>query len=196
MAEEIKDLIEKIQQEGIKVAEDKAREIENLTRRQAEEIVKKAKAEAERLIAQAKAQISKEEASSKILLKQAGRDLLLSLKREINAMLEGLLAANLRQSLTPEGLVKILTTLIKNYGAEESIVVLLKKEDLEILEKSFLATLKEEAKKGITLRPSEDIQAGFIISYDQGKSYYDFTDAALAEYIGSYLKPKLSELLK
>lgn len=196
MAEEIKDLIEKIQQEGIKVAEDKAREIANQARSQAEEIVKKAKAEAERLIAQAKAQISKEEASSKILLKQAGRDLLLSVRKEINAMLEGLLAANLRQSLTPEGLVKILTTLIKNYGAEESIVVLLKKEDLEILEKSFLAALKEEAKKGITLRPSEDIQAGFIISYDHGKSYYDFTDAALAEYIGSYLKPKLSELLK
>lgn len=196
MAEEIKDLIEKIQQEGIKVAEDKAKEIENQARRQAEEIVKKALAEAEKLINEAKEQIAKKQESSKILLQQAGRDLLLGLRKEINALLERLIVSGLRQALAPEELSKILTALIKNYSGKENIVILLKREDLEKLEKGFLGALREEAKKGITLRPGEDIQAGFSISYDNGKSYYDFTDEALAEYIGSYLKPGLNEILK
>lgn len=196
MAEEIKDLIEKIQQEGIKVAEDKAKEIENQARRQAEEIVKIAKAEAEKLISEAKEQIAKKEENSKILLQQAGRDLLLGLRKEINALLQGLIVSGVRQALTPEELSKILTALIKNYSGKENIVILLKREDLEKLEKGFLGALIEEAKKGIALRPCEDIQAGFSISYDNGKSYYDFTDEALAEYIGSYLKPELNEILK
>lgn len=196
MAEEIKDLIEKIQQEGVKVAQDKAKEIEALARRQAEEIVKKAKAEAEKLVGEAKEQITKTQESTKILLQQAGRDVLLGLRKEINAMLEKLIVSGVRQALTPEELAKILTTLIKNYHGKENIAILLKKEDLEKLEKGFLEALKEETKKGIVLGSSEDIQAGFIISYDNGKSYYDFTDEALAEYIGSYLKPRLKEILK
>jgi vacuolar-type H+-ATPase subunit E/Vma4 len=93
-------------------------------------------------------------------------------------------------------LSKILSSLIKNYSAKENVIISLNKEDLRKLEKGLLDTLKEEVRKGITLRPSDDIQAGFIISYDSGKSYYDFTDTALAEYIGLHLKPKLKEILE
>ena len=191
MAEEIKDLIEKIQQEGVKVAEDKAREIENAARQEAEEITRKAKAEAERLIAEAKEQVARIEESSKVLLKQAGRDFMLALRKEINAMLEKLIISGIREALSPEEMTKILTTLIKDYSGKEKIIISLKKEDLEKIEKSFLGALAHETKKSITLRPSEDIQAGFIISYDNARSYYDFTDEALTEYIGSVLKPKL-----
>lgn len=196
MAEEIKDLIEKIQQEGVRAAEDKAKEIENQAKRQAEEIIKKAKLEAGKLIREAKEEIAKSQESSKILLKQAGRDLIISLKKEINKILDKLILSNVRQALSPEELAKILSSLIKNYSAKENVIISLNKEDLRKLEKGLLDTLKEEVKKGITLRPSDDIQAGFIISYDSGKSYYDFTDTALTEYIGSYLKPKLKEILE
>jgi vacuolar-type H+-ATPase subunit E/Vma4 len=196
MAEEIKDLIEKIQQEGIKAAEDKAREIENQANRQAEEIIKKAKVQAERLINEAKDKIAKMEESSKSLLKQAGRDLILSLRQEINAMLEKLILSSVRQTLNLGEMAKILNALVKNYSSKEDVIIALNKEDLEKMEKGFLEALKEETNKGIIIRPSDDIQAGFIISYDNGKSYYDFSDKSLAEYIGSYVKPKLNELLK
>lgn len=196
MAEDIRNLIEKIQQEGIKVAEDKAQEIESQARRQAEEIIKKAKAEAEKQISDAKEQIARAKESSKVLLKQAGRDLILGLKKEINAILDKAIVSAVQQALSPQELAKILTTLIENYSGKGEIVVSLSKEDLEKLEKGLLAALTQEAKKGITLRQSEDIQAGFIISYDAGKSHYDFTDVALAEYIGSFLKPKLKEILQ
>ena len=46
------------------------------------------------------------------------------------------------------------------------------------------------------LKPAEDILGGFTISFDSGKSQFDFTDQALAEYIGQYLKPKLEEILQ
>jgi V/A-type H+-transporting ATPase subunit E len=198
MAEEIKSLIEKIQQDGIKAAEDKAREIEDQAKKEADLILKNARAEAERLFSEVKDNLAKMEQSQKALLAQAGRDLMLTLKKEINAMLEQLISKEIQGSITPEVMADILGQIIKEQAklGKEDIIVTLKKDDLDKLEKNFLARLKEEAKKGIVLKPSEEVRAGFLISFDNAKSYFDFSDQALTEYIGTYLKPKLSELLK
>lgn len=195
MTQEIKDLIEKINQEGIEAAQKKAQEIEGKARQEAEEILKNAKKESEKLISDAKTAIERMDAKEKTLLAQAGRDFLLSLKKEVNSLLSRIIVSDLRQALSADYLAKIVVELAKGSSAQ-NIVISLKKEDCDALEKGFLAKLKEETRKGITLKPSEDIRAGFIISFDAGKSCYDFSDKALAEYIGEYLKPKLSGLLK
>ena len=87
MAEDIKNLIEKIQQEGIVAGEEKAKDIETQAGRQAEALVEKAKKEAEGIIAEAKERVARMEKSTRVLLEQAGRNLLLALREEINAML-------------------------------------------------------------------------------------------------------------
>jgi vacuolar-type H+-ATPase subunit E/Vma4 len=197
MAEDIKNLIEKIQKEGVKVAEDKAREIEEKARLQVSQIMEKAKKQAEGIICDAQDTVAKMEESAKVSLKQSGRDLLIAVKTEVNNILNKLITSSVRQSLDAQELSKIITTLVKEHKGKdkEGIIVSLNKADLEKLEKGFLGELKEEIKKGLTLKPSEDISGGFIISYDSGKSHFDFTDKALADYIGSYIKPKIGEIL-
>jgi len=198
MAEDIKGLIEKINQEGIQAAEGKARQIEAAANQQADTIIAKAKSEAKKIIDDARQKVAQMEEKQKTLLTQAGRDLMLSLKEEINTMLGRIVVSEIRQALNTEALFKILSELIKAHGIKHSgdIVVLLKPEDLEALEKKFLHKLKEEVGKGVTLKSSDEIAGGFSISFDSGKSCYDFTDKSLAEYIGTYLKPKLNQLLK
>jgi V/A-type H+-transporting ATPase subunit E len=198
MAEEIQSLIEKIQQDGINVAEEKAKEIEDQAKKQADLIQENARVESERLLSEAKDNLAKMEQSQKALLAQAGRDLMLTLKKEINAMLERLILQEIQESITPEVMADILGRIIKEQATlgKEDIIVTLKKEDLNKLETNFLARLKEEVKKGIILKPSEEVRSGFLISFDNAKSYFDFSDQALSEYIGTYLKPKLAELLK
>lgn len=198
MAEEIRDLIEKINQEGIRAAEEKAHNIVAAAQQRADEILAQARRESEEMIAAAKDRIRRDDEKGKILLNQAGRDLLLSLRKEINAMLGRIVVSEIRQSLTPEALFRLLSEVVRNYsaGGISDITVTLNKEDLEILEKNFLHKLEEETKKKIILSPSEEISGGFTISFDSGKSCYDFTDKALAEYIGTYLKPKLNQILQ
>lgn len=198
MVEDLKSLIEKINQEGIKAARDKAGEIEAEAKKRNVEIIERAEKEAKKIIANARAEVAKMEKSGEESLKQAGRNLIISLKKEIASVLDGLIKSHLRDELSPGEMAKIISLLIKNYEDKEKgdIIVLLNKEDLKEIEKTYLAKLKDEVKKGVTLRRSDEIQAGFAISYDSGKSHYDFTDKALAEYISLYLKPKLSELLK
>lgn len=198
MAEDIKTLIEKINEEGVKAAQEKAKEIEGRAREVAAEILEKTRLEAKKITEDAKDKISKMEEKEKTLLAQAGRDLLLSLRQEINAMLEKLIISEARTALTPEHLFKILNSLIQSLPRQEKeeIVISLNKDDLRALSSGLLEKLKDAAKKEIILRPAESIGGGFLISFDAGKSQFDFSDKALAEYIGAFLKPKLKDILQ
>jgi V/A-type H+-transporting ATPase subunit E len=198
MVDEIRDLIEKINQEGIQAAEEKARTIEAAARQRGDEILIQARLEAERMTAAAGEKIRREDANEKALLAQAGRDLLLSLRKEIHAMLGRIIASDTGQALTPEALSRLVSDVVHRYSPDEQgdILVSLKKEDLEILEKHFLHRLREETKRNIVLRPAEEISGGFVISFDSGRSAYDFTDRALADYIGTHLKPKVRGILE
>lgn len=198
MAETLKELIDKIQTEGIKAALEKAKGIEEEAKRHAEAIIEKATKEAKAIVEKAREDIRKMEEGGKAALKQAGRDLLLTLRGEITALLERLTVAEVRKALTGDDLVKIIAALIKDAAGKEEgkVIISLNKEDIANLEKGFLGKLSNEVKKGIDLKPTEEIQGGFLISFDSGKSYFDFTDKALAEYLAMHLKPALANFLK
>jgi vacuolar-type H+-ATPase subunit E/Vma4 len=197
MAEDIKSLIEKINAEGLQVAQDKAASVEADARKLAQEIIAKAQKDAQGTFRQAQENIVKAEATQKALLAQAARDMLLGLRKEINEILTRIIAQEVRQALPAQKLCEIIVGMIAGQqAAAQGAQVTLKKEDLEALQSSILSKLKDEVKKQVTLNPSEDIRGGFMISFDAGKSQFDFSDTALAEYIGTYLKPRLNELLK
>jgi V/A-type H+-transporting ATPase subunit E len=198
MAEEIRELIEKIQSEGVAAAEAKAKAIEDEARAAANHIIEKAKKDAEKIVAEAKEKAVLTEESAKAALKQSARDLIISLRKEISAMLDRVITSHVHKALAAEELAGIITTIVKEavQDARKDIVITLKKEDLEKLEKGFLAELRADIKKrGIILRASDDMQGGFMISYDSDKSYYDFTDKTLARHISFQLRPMLARIL-
>ncbi len=198
MAENIKELIEKIQSEGVDVALGKAKKIEDAAIAGKEEIIAQAKLEAENLLTQAKNQIAKLEETSILSLEQSSRDAILSLKKEISSLLEKVITAQVREVLTPDELSKIIYSLIeeqvKNNPGE--IAVSFNKNDLEKFKNTAIHKLKDGILKGVSLKSRDDIAAGFTISYDGAKSHFDFTDKALAEYLAQYVKPKLAEIIK
>lgn len=198
MTEDIQDLIDKIHQDGIKAAERKAQVIEDEARQRADAIVLQAKRDAEKMLSDAKERIALEDERERALLAQAGRDLLLSLREEIHAMLGQIVASDIRQALTPETLFRLLIEIFRNYATESGgeMWVSLNKSDKELLERHYLQRLNQEMGRKILLKQGDDVHGGFTISFDIGKSRYDFTDKALADYIGTYLKPKLNTILQ
>jgi V/A-type H+-transporting ATPase subunit E len=198
MADQIKELIEKINREGVQAAEEKARQIEQDARAKAGMILQKTEVQSKKMIEEAQDRIDSMQASSRAALQQAGRDLVLSLKQEISEMLERMIVADVSAALAPDALAMIITALVKEYcrGQDTEVLVYLKEQDKRVLEGGFLNKLKGELKKGIELRAQDDIQAGFVISFDSGKSHFDFTDRSLAQYLGAQVKPKLAEILK
>jgi vacuolar-type H+-ATPase subunit E/Vma4 len=190
-------LIEKIRKEGIETARNKAKEIEAAAQNQVAQIIAQAKQDAKKIISEAEATAKKTQSSTAAALSQSARDMLLGLRKEIEAMLMRLVAQKVREALTPAELGKIIHACVKENAAKakEEIIISLAKADAHKLE-GLLDDLKHEVRHKIVISPSEEIQAGFTISFDRGKSQFDFSDKALAEYIGSFLKPKLQEILK
>ncbi len=196
MPEELKTLIEKIKKEGVEAGRKKAEDIERAAKESAEEVLAKARTVAQRLREEAQEKIRQEEAASRAGLQQAGRDLLLFLRQQIIATLDRLIAEEVRKALTAEEMAGLITHLVKEAKVSGGgIEVSLSKHDAERLEEGFLAHLKKELKKDIVLKEDEDIGGGFVISFDAGKSHFDFSDKALAEYLGKSLRPRLAELL-
>jgi cell division septum initiation protein DivIVA len=128
MAQEIKDLIAKIQQEGIQVAQVQAAQIKTEADGVALKIISEAKIQAQKIIEQANIQAKKLDDSTQANLKQAGRDLLISLKQEIITMLDRLIKIDLQQALSVEALAKIISTLIKNTPLSLGIRISLSKD--------------------------------------------------------------------
>jgi len=197
MSEDIKDLIEQIQKEGIQAAEEKAKIIEHSAQAQAASLIEEAKKEAQKILAQAQKQAQKTEADTAVLLTQAARDTLISLRAQIDEMLKRLIESKVPQALEAHELSKIILACIKEHAgkSEEEIIITFSDADLEKLG-GLLGELKEQAKRSIIIKPADDIKAGFRISFDAGRSQFDFTDQALAKYIGTYLKPKLNAILE
>ncbi|MFA5092389.1 MAG: hypothetical protein WC543_00345 [Candidatus Omnitrophota bacterium] len=198
MAEEIKDLIAKIQREGIKIAEEKAAQIKTDADLLAQKIIQTAKLEAKQIVEKAVEQAKKLDDSTQASLKQAGRDLLISLRKEINAMLNNLIKVELSQALSAEVLAGIIATLIKNAPLTNSseIIVSLSQQDKEKLENGFLKQIAQETKKQIVLKSQNSIQSGFVISFDASKSVFDFSDQALIQYLADNLRPELNKILE
>ncbi len=197
MAEELKGLIEKIRQEGVEAAKKKASEIEEEAKRTAEKIRAGARDDADTITSRAKSEAEKTEKRTRDTLEQAARDMLLTLRKTMGAMLDTVVHTHVRASLKPEEMRDVLAKMIGSARREDSsdITVSVSKEDMKKVEAGLFKALGEEAKKGITIRPSENIQGGFVISYDGGKSHFDFSEKALAEYIGTHLKPTLKKIL-
>lgn len=197
MAQEIKDLIAKIQQEGIQVAQEQAAQTKAEAQRDALEIIAEAKIQAQKIIEQANLQAKRIDDSTQATLRQAGRDLLISLRQEIIAMLDRLVKMDLRQALSVEELSGIIAALIKSapLSLGSQIIVSLNKQDKDKLEQGFLKQLVEETKKPIVLKSADGIESGFVISFDAGKSIFDFSGQALSDYICGRLRPELSKIL-
>ncbi|MFA5004957.1 MAG: V-type ATP synthase subunit E family protein [Candidatus Omnitrophota bacterium] len=197
MAQEIKDLIAKIQSEGVTIAQERAREIEDKAKEQAQKIIAAARLEAQRIISDARKEQEEIKLSTESACSQAGRDFLITLRSRINGLLDRLVQENIRQILTAEELSGVILSLVKTAAAKTGqIVITLNENDRALLEKAFLHKLIEEVKSGIVLKSSDEISAGFRISFDAGKSHFDFTDVSLAEYISAKIRPELSRIFK
>lgn len=200
MSQHVQELINKIKTEGVQAADQKAKEIEDNARFQAQKILEDAQAQAKHIISDAQTQAQKTRESTEMALKQSARDTILALKKEIDSVLQKLISKQVKDSLSPEQLSGVISEVVKGALkgnlAQNGIEVALSEGDLKKLKEGFIAKLQKEIKEPITFKSNEGISSGFTISFDEGKSCFDFSDASLAEYLSAYLNAFVASLLK
>ncbi|MCK5013621.1 MAG: hypothetical protein KAS66_07365 [Candidatus Omnitrophica bacterium] len=199
MVQHVQELIDKIKTEGVQAADQKAKEIEGAAETSARKIVAEAKAQAEHIVVEAKTQVLKIQDSTEMALKQSARDTLLALKKEIEGVLQKVISKQIKDSLSSQQLAEIIGEIVKGSVkanlVDNDIEVTLNAEDLKKLKEGFIAKLQKEIKQPVTFRSSDGISSGFTISFDEGKSCFDFSDASLVEYLSLYLNTQVAALL-
>lgn len=194
MANNVQDLINKIKLEGFNEAEKNAKAIEDQAKEQAQEIIDQAKAQADKILAEAKEAIAKFDQASKAGLEQAARNVLLTLKQDIQDLLRKVIAKEVQQAVSGEKLVELVSVVSKNVAASAQIA--LNQQDLEMLKVECFNRLEKEIKSGVTFVSRRDRSKGLTISFDQQKSCFDLTEEALVEYFASFVNEELASIIR
>ncbi|MCM8819961.1 MAG: hypothetical protein NC925_04105 [Candidatus Omnitrophica bacterium] len=192
---EIKELIERIQKEGIEEAEKKASLILEKAKTEAENIIKDANLKAEEILFNAEKQAQQLEEKTKNYLEQIIRDTLISLKNEINKLLIEIIQKKTEEVLSSNEFLNILEKIILQFS-EKEILIYLPQKDFVRLKDTFIKELQERFKKEILFVPTKEIDAGLQISFDKGKSYFEVSDKSLSEYLFEKLSLDIKEIFK
>ena len=196
---QLQDLLDQIKKDGVAAAQAEAASILADAKAEAEKIVADAKQQADKLIASAKAENQRMVASSEDAIRQAGRNLLISFRESVSRELTAITGEAVTAVYSSEALAQLVIQAVESWAKDPStddIAVILTSSDLQKLEQTILAGLKEKMLQGVTLKANDNFDGGFRIAVNNGSAYYDYSAEAVVDMLSNYLSPKVTALLK
>ena len=199
MEVQLHELIEQIKNDGVAAAEAEANTIIDAAKADAEKLIADAQAQADKILAAAKAETERMTKSSEDAIRQAGRNLLISFRESVSRELETIVGENVAAVYSSDAFAELIISIVENWANKpdaEDIAVILNTQDLNKIEETLLAALKEKMLNGITLKANDNFDGGFRIAVNNGSAYYDYSAEAVVDMLSNYLSPKVTELLK
>lgn len=200
MAEELQGLLERINRQGIEETQQKTGQMLEEAKTEAAAIIAKAKEEASGIVKDAKNEALKEREKTDAALKQASRDLLISVRKTLEAELKNVVAKAVASQVKGERLGTLIEAMVKGFAESgfktSDIEVLLGADQAKEMEQAALAGFAGLLKDGLQVKPVHGVEAGFQIGATDSDAKFDLTDEALTELICAFLSPKLAELIK
>ncbi len=193
---QLKELLEKINKDGVETAEQKASVIITDAEKKAEEIVSKARKEADKIVAEGKSRAARAESGGKAAVAQAGRDLVLKVKKEIENLFDQIISADTGKAMSGKILEEAVVIIVKAWAEKGEYNVQLSEKDFSEIGKSCISKLAAELKNGTEIKPFPGVEHGFRLSEKDGGAYYNFTAEAVAANLAELLNPKLAEIIQ
>ncbi len=172
---QIQDLVQSIKHDGIEEAKKEAAAVVDAAKVQAQEIIEDAKKEATKMIENANREIE----SSKSLVKQAQRDAVLSIKKELESYLDGLLSSEVSKAMKGDEMSKVIIAALN--GEDPSKYVL----EVKAVNEKIKQDLAKEIEKGLELRPVKG--SGAKLCLKDGSGFYDLSDDEIAKLLKPFL---------
>ena len=191
MAEELQQLLEKIQRDGVDKANAEAQSIVDKAKKEAQSIVDKAKEEAAAATAKAEADAKAFGERANTTIKQAARDTVLEVRESVNRFFERLLAQDVKVALA-DNAAALAADAVKALAAGADAQVAANAQLAEALRAQFAAG----AAKGVTVVTDESVGTGFSVRLDGGRVEHDFSEKAITAALAKRLRPDLAKLVE
>lgn len=195
MSENLNELLEKIQREGVDKARDAAAKVAAEAEAKAKAVLAEAEAKAKALLENAKQQAEAYAESSRRTIQQAAGNTLIQVENAVTALFDKLLSKEVSGAMADAGLVAGLAAeAVRAYaGGTEKVTVAAGAK----LCGALRAKLADQAAKGgVEVVLDETAGTGFRVLLAGGRVEHDFTGAAVAEFLSRQLRPSLAALLK
>ncbi|MDD3033770.1 MAG: V-type ATP synthase subunit E family protein [Bacteroidales bacterium] len=201
MQNKLQELTEKLYSEGLSKGREEAERIKADAQKEAEQIISKAREESEQIIS--KAHKEAEDIKERILneVKMSSRQSYTTLRHEIESLISSnALKGPVSEAMNDNALIKeIIKTIIAAFSpqsdkAAELSIILPEKSKGE-LEQFITNNITKQFNQGIEIKFDKRVSSGFKIG-PKGEGYHiSFTDKDFEELIGSYLRPRVREIL-
>ena len=192
---QLSEIINKIKQDGIAEAKKTAEDIVNKAKKDANEIINKAEKQAKDLEQRTIKDIQTKEESSKAILKQAGKNLVLSVQQELENLFTKVLEKKVDSMLDDADIIKsAIIELFKRINLETDAQIQLNQKMVKQLQDSLLKQLNSEQE--IEIKPLTKSDNGFKLALNNGHLSYDFTAKEIASILAELLNDELAALIK
>ncbi len=199
MADELQALLNKIVDEELSKTEGTKEKILAQAKAEAETILKNARSEADEIISSAQKEAQVFRTKGEEALRQASRDVLLSLRGAMDERIKAVALAVAGKELSGEALGKTLVHLIEAFlmqdGNEDRLEVLLDEKEQQVVEDALAAALDVDLRARCQLSPVGGMGKGFKLVFSGDSVVYDFSDQALAETLASHLSGRLAAIV-
>lgn len=199
MAEELQHLIERIQREAVDTGERQASEIVAKARQQAAALVAEAEQKAEARLKQAEVDAQQFTERSLQTLRQASRDLLISVGQGVENIVSNLASEAAEGAMTYETVQEMLVKLSEAYvgrtDRERRIELMVSPQDQARLINFFKDRYHDKLQQGLVIQGDERIFKGFKVSLADGRVTHNFTPEAIAEALSNFLRPHLADIV-
>lgn len=185
----VKDLLDRINEEGVNSALEEKNKIIEEAKKEASEIIEKAKAEASSIVEEANKSRDLLIEQGESSLQQTARNIRLSIKNELNEMFALALNDKIKSNLNSNDWVSIIKEVIKSVDDKDKVLELSSKLYNSISKDVFASLSVKNVKEHVRLK------SGFKLVINNGKAYYDFSDDELVELLKPYLSEGLNRII-
>lgn len=195
---QLAELIDKIKAEGVGKAEQEAQAILDKAQNEASDIVEKAKSEAEKIVADGKREVAGNKAASEDALKQASRDLILSVQTRLTKLFDTIVAEATEAAYSPDVVSQAVLSIVQEWAKSGTtdVAVLVPESRRDSVEQALRAKLAEQVRSGVAVEGVPGLRSGFRVGEKDGNAYFDFSAEGVADALAEYLNPRLTELMK
>ncbi len=199
MADELQALLDKITEQELQKVESEKSRILSEAKEEADSTIRKANEEAKSIVENAKRDAAMLQQKGEEALRQASRDVLLSLRSELETRVkqaaEAMFNANMKPAALADIIAKLVLNFVKSDGSVDDIQVLLNPEDVTAVEEALKGALADNLRANCALAPSHAVAGGFKLVFKESGVMYDFTDKALAETVAAGLGGKIASVI-
>jgi V/A-type H+-transporting ATPase subunit E len=194
---QLKELIDTIHRDGVDKVRHESDALLGQARAKADEIVAAARAQADALLADARKEQARLEHSGRESLKQASRDLMLKVRKQLESLFSALIKEKTLEALTEKEIAAAIAAMVAGWPPErlDTIELVLPQKQFETLSKALRKAMAGKIAAGIEIKASAELVHGFRVAEKNGHAYYDFSAESIAESLALSLNPAMARIM-